>query len=463
MNREFTLVDTHAHLDFEELNHDIEGVINRANDAGVKYIITVGGGKGVESNQKAVSIAREYRNVYASVGLHPDGADKFNGDTGAIISRLGNNPRVVAIGETGLDLKCHVPVVAQKECFEFQIELAKKLHLPLIIHSREAHDDVIDILRQNHGELHSGVFHCFSGTREVAKKVLDLGFFVSFTGIVTFRNARGLPEVVKFVPVERILVETDAPFLSPEPFRGRTNEPSRTVYIAQKIAELKGLSFNDVARITSYNARKLFGIGDDLIKGAIAYSIRDSLYLNITNRCTNSCVFCPKTKGSYYVKGYDLRIEAEPSADEVISAAGDLTRYREVVFCGYGEPLLRLDIVKEVASYVKSKGVRVRIDTDGLANLVHGRNILPELAGIVDAISVSLNAPDPETYRKLCPSRFGDDAFQHVVDFIREAKKYIPDVTASVVSLPGLDIESCRRIAEELNVKFRVREFNNLG
>lgn len=463
MEQKFTLVDTHAHLDFEELRDDLGGVIQRADNEGVKYIITVGGGKGVESNERAIEIAKKFPDVYASIGLHPDGAGNFNQEAERLLNNLAAEKKVVAVGETGLDFKCNIPVEIQKRAFKFQIELAQRFHLPLIIHARNAFNEVLEILQTQNQDSHSGVFHCFSGDREIVKKILDLNFYISFTGIITFKNAKSLQDIVRYVPVERLLVETDSPFLSPEPFRGMTNEPARVVYIAKKIAELKGLSFNDVARITSYNSKKLFGAGEITSAGAILYSISDTLYLNITNRCTNSCVFCPKFKDSYYVKGYDLKIEKEPSIDEIISATRDISIYREVVFCGFGEPLLRLDVVKEIAKWLKTKGVRVRIDTDGLANIVYGRNILPELHGIVDSISVSLNAPDAGTYIKLCPSEFGEQAFNAVVDFLKEAKKYIPEVTATVVSVPNLDIEACRKIADKLNVKFRVREYNSIG
>lgn len=463
MKKEWTLVDTHAHLDFDGLNNDLEGVIKRAEDSGVKYIITVGGGRGIESNGRAIEISTKFSNVYASIGLHPDGSDKFNLDAEKLLENLAGKNKVVAVGETGLDFKCSIPLDLQKRSFEYQIELAEKFHLPLIIHARDAFKEVIDVLTAIHRDSHSGVFHCFSGNIEIAKSILDMGYYISFTGIVTFKNARGLSEIVRYVPIERILVETDAPFLSPEPFRGKTNEPARVLYVAKRIAELKGLNLDDVVRITSYNSQKLFGVGDTLKKGVVAYSIRDSLYLNITNRCTNSCRFCPKFKGSYYVKGYDLKIEKEPTVEEIKEAIGEASSYREIVFCGFGEPLLRLDVVKEIAIWLKSKGVRVRIDSDGLANLVYGRNILPELHGIVDSISVSLNAPDAETYIKLCPSEFKENAFNAVIEFLKEARKYIPEVTATVVSLPGIDIPACKKIADDLNVNFRVREYNSIG
>jgi len=257
-------------------------------------------------------------------------------------------------------------------------------------------------------------------------------------------------------------VETDCPYLAPQSRRGKRNEPAFVRETAAMIAEIKGLSLDDVARITTLNAFSLFGVGDVDQTTKIAYTIRDSLYLNITNRCTNACIFCAKFK-DFTVKGHHLRLDHEPTVDEVKRAIGDPTRYAEVVFCGYGEPLIRLDLVKEIAAWLKKQGIKVRINSDGQANLVHGRNILPELQGLVDAISVSLNAADVETYQHWCRSRFGSDGYRAVLDFLREAPAYIPEVTATAVTLPGLDIEACRQVAKELGVTFREREYNEVG
>jgi TatD DNase family protein len=218
----------------------------------------------------------------------------------------------------------------------------------------------------------------------------------------------------------------------------------------------------DVGRITSFNAMRLFGIGTVPANGRIVYPIRSSLYLNITNRCTASCTFCVRYHTDF-VKGHNLRLKQEPTADEVITAIGDPKEHDEVVFCGYGEPLVRLDVVKAVAAEVKRRGGRVRIDTNGHGNLIHKRNILPELAGLVDAVSVSLNAQNSELYDKICQPTFGPGTYDAVKEFIRQAKQHISDVTATVVSLPEVDIEACRRIAEELGAKLRVRDYNVVG
>jgi len=195
----------------------------------------------------------------------------------------------------------------------------------------------------------------------------------------------------------------------------------------------------------------------------IAYPIRDSLYLNITDRCTLECRFCPKHNGSYQVHQHHLKLACLPSAAEVIAAAGDPARYREVVFCGYGEPTLRLKVLLEVARAVKVRGGRVRINTDGLANLVHKRNVLPEMAGLVDAVSVSMNAADPATYARHCRPRM-QGAYDAMLAFVATAPRYIPKVTATAIAgLEGVDIAACERLAASLGAAFRARQLDVVG
>ncbi|MDP3040636.1 MAG: TatD family nuclease-associated radical SAM protein, partial [Deltaproteobacteria bacterium] len=377
---------------------------------------------------------------------------------------LSKEKKVVAFGEIGLDFyRNHSPRQVQLARFRELLRLGKDLQLPIILHDRDAHEEILKILREEGNGRWRGVFHCFSGDVPLAKKVIQMGFFISIPGTVTFSKATTQQEVVRCIPLEKILLETDCPYLAPEPYRGKRNEPAFIRNTAEKVASLKSLSFEDVCRITSLNARALFGIGEELPKGKIVYPIRNSLYLNLTNRCSNLCTFCAK-KASYVVKGHDLELSREPSAEELVQAVGDPQRYQEIVFCGFGEPLLRLETVKTVAAELKKKGARVRIDTDGQANLVYGRNILPELKGLVDAVSVSLNAESPEKYQRLCRSPFGEESFHGILDFIREAKKVIPEVVATIVAMPGVDVEACRRLAEEeLGVKFKRRAYDEVG
>ncbi len=199
------------------------------------------------------------------------------------------------------------------------------------------------------------------------------------------------------------------------------------------------------------------------MSNTITYPIRNTLYLNLTHRCTARCTFCHRLDDPT-VKGYDLRLQKEPSAQELIREIGDPRRFDEVVFCGYGEPTLRLEEIKEVAAEVKTRGGRVRLNTNGHGNLIHRRNILPELAGLIDSISISLNAENAEKYLALCLPAYGLKTYDAVVAFIKEAKRHIPEVAVSVVHLPAIDVEACERLArEELGVRFRLRELDAIG
>ncbi|PLX88333.1 MAG: radical SAM protein [Desulfuromonas sp.] len=455
------LIDSHAHLDGRQYDEDRQEVIDRAHQSGVSHILTVG--CDLQSSQASIELAQRFDQIYAAVGIHPHDAQECNDAAITQLRKMQRHSKVVAIGEIGLDFfRDRSPRDQQREAFRRQISLAKEVKKPIIVHDRDAHDEVLQILREEDAASVGGVLHCFSGDLQMAKDCLELGFYLSFPGTITYPKNEAAREIVKAVSIDRMLVETDCPYLSPQKFRGKRNEPAYVRYTAERIAEIKGLTFDDVARVTSRNSFNLFGIGDVDQTTQIAYQIRDSLYLNITNRCTNACIFCAKFD-DFVVKGHELQLDHEPDASELKRAIGDPTRYDEVVFCGYGEPLLRLDLVKEIARWLKGQGIKVRINTDGQANLVHGRNVLPELSGLVDAVSVSLNAPDRATYQMLCQSQFAEEGYQAVKDFLRQAMDYIPEVVASAVTYPGVDIDACRAVANELGVEFRVREYQEVG
>jgi TatD DNase family protein len=456
------LIDSHCHLEMEDFDGDRDGVIARALEQGVDYIVTVA--TTIPDAQKALEIARKHEPVYVAMGIHPHEVKDIQAGDYDRLRSLAGEEKVVGFGEIGLDFyRNHSPRQVQLDRFRELLRIGKELGLPIIIHDRDAHQETLKILEEEKNGSWKGVFHCFSGDADMARRVVEMGFYISIPGTVTFKKSEIQQEVVRRIPLEKILLETDAPYLTPEPHRGKRNEPAYVRHTAEKIAALKGLSIADVGRITSLNVKRLFGIGKEIPRGKVAYEIRNSLYLNLTNRCSNRCTFCAKNQ-SFFVKGHELRLGREPSAEELLQAVGDPQRYREIVFCGFGEPLLRLDTVQAVAREVKKRGARVRIDTDGQANLVYGRNILPELQGLVDAVSVSLNAENPEQYHRLCRSAFGEAGFQGVLDFLREAKKYIPEVVATVVDMPGVDVAACRRLAEEtLGVKFKIRAYDEVG
>ncbi|MEW6109790.1 MAG: TatD family hydrolase [Nitrospirota bacterium] len=453
-----TLIDTHCHLEMHQFDNDRDDVIQNAKDSGIEALVTVG--SDLESTLKGISLSEQYDFIYASVGIHPHDAKDFSEKVCRKLKELTNKKKVVAVGETGLDYHYdNSPREVQREVFRKHIRLAKETELPLIIHSREAKDDTLNILRES--GFNRGVFHCFSGDMDMAEQAMSMGFYISFAGPVTFAKSINLKEIATAVPDDYILVETDAPYLSPEPFRGRRNEPAYIRNTVRQLAELRKISFEDFARITTLNAKRLFGIGVMPEKAEIAYRIRDSLYLNITNRCTNKCSFCVKFRTDY-VKGHRLRLVREPDEEEIKREIGIPSAYKEIVFCGYGEPLQRLDLVKNISKWVKEKGGRVRINTNGHANLIHKRDIINELKGLVDSISISLDAHDEVTYNKICRPLYRN-AYKEVIKFIKQAKQVIPDVQITVVELEGVDIGKCRKIAEDLGVRFRIRRLNVVG
>ena len=484
------LIDTHCHLEMDAFDPDREEVIKRAHDAGIGAIITIG--SDLAGNRGGLELSQKYDFIFASVGFHPHDAKDFTEEIFNQIKEWAKefkipNPhppfhpftkggntagafpmevqeirggKVVGIGEIGLDYHYdHSPRKIQRDVFVKQLHLAKELGLPVIIHSREAKKDTLEIVSGS--GVSKGVFHCFSGDMDMAERAMEMGFCISIAGPVTFKNAKKLQEITAAIPDDFLLIETDAPYLTPEPFRGRRNEPAYLIHTAQAVAALRCVSLEDISRITTLNAMRLFRIGELPGKGEIAYKIRDNLYLNITNRCTNSCSFCIRFH-SDYVKGHNLRLLDEPTEEEVKQAIGDPAQYQEIVFCGYGEPLLRLDFVKNVAQWIKLRNGKVRINTNGHGNLIYGRNILPELQGIVDSLSISLDAQDKIIYDKICKPSF-KNAYEGVLSFIREAQKFIPHVQVTAVTLPGVDIEECRRVAGELGVRLRVRTLDAVG
>lgn len=454
------LIDSHAHIYYRDYTADFDEMLKRAEDAGVAAILVVG--TDIESSRESVELAEKHPQLYAAVGIHPHDAGRVTDNCYDVIRTLAvSSQKVVAIGEIGLDFyRDKSPRDLQEIVFRRFLQIAAELGKPVIIHDRDAHDRVMTILREE--KVRKGVLHCFSGDAAMASEASALGFHISIPGTITYHGNQNLRDVVQAVSIDRMLVETDCPYLTPVPHRGKRNEPAYVRLAAEKIAEIKGLTLEDVARITTKNSSDLFGINlwDQSTK--IAYRIRNSMYLNITNRCSNRCTFCPKFD-DFTVKGHNLMLNSEPSFDEIIAAVGQPEGISEIVFCGYGEPLIRLDLVKQVAAALKARGYQIRINTDGQANLVHGRDILPELAGLVDSISVSLNAPDAVTYSRICNTPFAEAGFSGVCDFIRTASAYIPQVIASVVTVPGSDVEACRILAESLGAEFRVREYSEVG
>ena len=253
------LFDTHSHYNDKAFNEDLESVLDKVKNAGVTRLVCIG--YNLKSSKQAVELAKKYDFIYATCGISPNDINENSLEELEEIYELAkNNKKVVAIGEIGLDYYWNKEnKEAQKELFIRQIELANKLDLPITIHSRDAHTDTIDVLNQVKCD-NTGIFHCCPLNRELVKEALKLDFYISLSGVITFKNTKNADDIINLVQEDRLLIETDSPYLSPEPYRGKRNDSRNVKYVAQKIAEIKGLTLEEVAKITYENAMRIFEI-----------------------------------------------------------------------------------------------------------------------------------------------------------------------------------------------------------
>jgi len=454
------MIDTHCHLDLlkeEDFRQSIQ-------DPNLEYLITVGYDR--KTIQNAIKLSQEYSHVYCAIGFHPHEADNVSDEDLQWLKEMAKqNKKVVALGEMGLDYyKNYSQKEKQQEVFRKQIRLAIGLGLPIVVHSRDAEEDTIKILEEEKAYEVGGVMHCFTGSYQFMRRCVELGFYISYSGIITYKNADSLREVAKRTPTTRLLIETDSPFLAPQPVRGKPNKPSNLVYIAQALAQIiPNSSFEDIKRVTTPNAKLLFNLGNIEKKESITYVINNKLYINLTNKCNLHCVFCQRERErNFWVKGYWVWTSRDPSVEDVIREIGDPKRYDEVVFCGYGEPTLSFEKLKQIAKYVKENGGKVRVDTNGLMFTFLPKEKLKELKGLVDVWSVSLNAQDEETYNKICKP-VQPNAYQKVIEFIKTAVEEGFEVIATAVEFDGVDMEKTKEIALSLGAKWRGRIYESVG
>ncbi|MDP8256391.1 MAG: YchF/TatD family DNA exonuclease [Candidatus Alcyoniella australis] len=453
------LIETHAHLDMAQFDEDRTEVIGRAVARGVRRIVSVG--IDVASSRAAVELAQRFPAVYAAVGIHPHDAKSADDRALAQIEQLAAHPKVVAIGEIGLDFyRDHSPHDQQRSAFAAQLELAGRLGLPVIIHDRQAHEDVLAILDQH--PCLPGVMHCFSGGPQLAQEVISRGLYLSFTGNITFKNADRARRALAAAGPDRLLLETDCPFMAPEPHRGSRNEPCHVELVAATAAKVLDLSLVEVAARTTDNAYELFGFERREAEPRIVYEFKDALYLNITNRCGNRCPWCAR-QSSYIVGPYLLKLQREPSPVELYAALDnyDVTQYPELVFCGFGEPLMRIDDLLQIARELRRRRARsIRVNTNGWAGLALGRDVVEPLVGLIDEVWVSLNAPDAANYEQLCHPEQGLKAYEALIEFVRRARELLPKVALSAVDYPGADIPGAQRAARDLGLPLHVRHYS---
>jgi TatD DNase family protein len=450
-------IDTHSHLFFSDFEEDLDQVIKNAKEAEVLYILVPA--TDLATAERVIGLTEKYDMIYGAVGVHPHETKNWDSSYLKKIEELAGNEKIVAIGEIGLDYHYDFsPKDKQIQAFKSQIDLALKFDLPVIIHNRESDNDMMNIIRSYCGAGLKAQFHCFNSSLENAIELVSMNFMISFTGNITFKKADELRNIASHIPPDQVLLETDSPFMTPIPYRGKRNEPAYVRLIAEKIAEIHNLRLEDVGRITSFNAFRTFGMGARP-ETAFTYKLGESLYINVTNRCNAHCVFC-KRKDDPILRGYNLGMERseEPNPEVYIKEIGDPKNYKEIVFCGYGEPTIRWDIVKTVAKYIKENGGRTRLNTNGHGNAINKRDITPELSGLIDVVSISLNTFNPKQYSKLMGLNVS--YFNEMINFAKSSRRFVKKVVMSIVSVDEVDIERSRKIAEDnIGAEFRVREY----
>lgn len=454
-------VDSHVHLNLPQFDPDRAQVIRRAEEAGVELLLSIAmASPDRTSIRETVSLAEAHPSVVAAIGVHPHDARAASPAYLDDVARCFDHPKVVLWGEIGLDYHYkNSPADRQRAALRDQLRLARGRDLPLVIHCRDAWTDLLAILEEESaGKKYRGILHNFTGDPEFARLFADLGLLISFSGIVTFHGSDQVREAARGLRLDQILIETDAPYVAPAPHRGRRNEPGYLIDVARGLAEAMDVSVDDIARNTTRNFRRLIDLPERQSEDVLVYAIRDRLYINLTSRCTAHCVFC-RRESSPVASGYDLYLSRDHAAPEYLQAIGDPTRYAEIIFCGFGEPTLRLEELLEIGRVLKARGCRLRMNTNGHGNLIHGRDIAPELAACLDEISVSIDAGDAETYDKIVRPDFGSESFAAVIGFVRACKGRIPRVTLTAVELPTLDLQPIEKLARELGVDFRAREY----
>lgn len=450
-------VDTHAHLFYENFKDDIDVVINRAKENGVDYILVPS--TDLKTAEETLKLCDQFDFIYAAVGIHPHDTKDWDDSILTKIEELAKHPKVVAIGEIGLDYYYDFsPKTQQIKAFKSQIELALNLDLPIIVHNRDSDKDMMEIISSFCSAGLKAQFHCFNASLEDAIEYMKMSHFISFTGNITFKKSDELRGILKHIDLNHLLLETDSPFMTPVPHRGKRNEPAFVKFVAEKVAEVHNTTVDDIARITSLNAFRMFGIGSKP-KVSYTYKLGNSLYINVTNRCNADCVFC-RRKEDPFLRGYNLGMKKseEPPAEVYIQEIGDPKQYDEIVFCGYGEPTIRWDVVKEIARYVKENGGRTRLNTNGHGNYINRRDITPEMKGLIDVVSISFNSFDPGQYAEIM--KVDELHFYEMLSFAKKSKEFVEKVVMTVVDVEEIEIEKARKVVEEdIGAEFRIRHY----
>lgn len=450
--------DSHAHLHFSHFDDDLQEVLMRAERAGITNVMIPS--VDLVSARRASSIAiSSGRRCFSAAAFHPEhlpGDDSEEAWRG--IRRVLLDPRTVAVGETGLDNHHGTfSVDDQLRWFGRHIDLASALGYPIIIHSRKAEGEVLDALPRSLDV--PVILHCWGGDADATARAVERGFYIGAGGPLTYPKNGRYRRVIQGVPGELLLCETDSPFLPPEPCRGRRNEPAHAIRVVQTIRELRGgtESIEGISFMLWENAMRAFLLHPEDRRAEIVYTYGDSAYVNLTSRCGNDCRFCIR-RFADGVGGSYLRHREDPPAEKVISAidALPLEDFPEVVFCGFGEPTLRSDLLLDCAGRLSRRGIRTRLNTNGLCTSFLSREKAAELVRSFDSINVSLNASGASEYNRICrPST--ENAWDHLMKFISLVKDSGVAATVSAVEGSGADPGKVEALSGRLGLPLRMR------
>jgi TatD DNase family protein len=441
------LADTHCHLAFDDFASDLDAVVARSRAAGVGLIILPG--IDLASSEASLALARGKPEMHAACGIHPSYEEAGDPSAFARISRLAFHPEVRAVGETGLELhRVEQPLPVQEESLRRHFSLARALALPLIVHSRSAERRVLEMLPADPG--FPVIMHCYTGPRAEALEAASRGYFIGFAGGLTYRKNEELRQTAAALPLDRILVETDAPFMSPEPLRGKRCEPAFVAHTAARMAEIRGLAPVEAGTALFENALRAFRLGSHRRPSAV-YMLGPRAYVNLTGKCNNDCTFCIRRScdglGGYYLR----HGRTDPPAWRILAALGllDPREFEELVFCGFGEPTTRPVELREISVKAREAGWKIRLNTNGLATSMMEPAEARTLLAPFHTVSISLNCHDRESYSRICrPS--APDAWERLLEFIAIARESGARVRLTAVKAEGVDMAATRRLASEL-------------
>lgn len=447
------LFDTHCHLHFDDFEQDLEAVVGRAFDSGVRGVLVPS--VDLASSIRSSSIAGEH-GLWSAAGFHPNHLDEASDGAFREVAALSLLPQAAAVGETGLDFyRDRFPRDVQTDWFQRHIGLASDLRLPLVVHSRGAEREVLDIIPEKPG--FPVILHSWCGSDEVTALAVKRGFYFGITGAATYRKSQ-VASNLRLMPREMVLCETDAPFLPPAPHRGGRNEPAFCTLTAARIALEWNLPVGETLSVLWENSLRAFCLSPKNRRTHLVYPMDGNLYVNLTGRCNSSCVFCIRKRRDG-LGGYHLRHRDEPSCESVLSALSvtDTSLWKEVVFCGYGEPTMRPGLLCEGADLVRKAGGRTRLNTNGLClghmTIVEAEDMLVRF----DRVSISLNASGAAEYSRVCPG-LPDGAWENLMGFIRMVKRLAVPAILTAVEGSGADMQRVRTLAERFELPVHIRE-----